>query len=127
MLAPTLLRTTTRRCTAALLTSASASAPPHFAAVRALSSSSRWQKDPGEGVGKKESIGGDDPVSARAKGVGKAAKSVAEGVAGAAEAAVPKEKRKHHAGPDSRDVQQQEKDKGKAEGLAKKGEEQGSL
>ncbi|GAA5821691.1 hypothetical protein JCM11251_000974 [Rhodosporidiobolus azoricus] len=102
---------------------------PHFAAVRGIASSAVVRKDPGEGMGKKESIGGDNPISARAKGVGKAAKGVAEGVAGAAEAAVgvPEKDRKNHAGFDSRNVHEQEQDKGKREGLAHKGEQQGAV
>ncbi|GAA6010880.1 hypothetical protein JCM10207_003973 [Rhodosporidiobolus poonsookiae] len=106
-------------------------APQAPLAFRGFATSMGMRKSVGEGVGEKKSIGGDNPVSARLKGVGKAAKGVAEGAAGAAEAAageqVPSDKRQHVAGADSRDVQQQAKDEGKKEGLAKGHGQQGSI
>ncbi|BGP19259.1 hypothetical protein JCM10213_008222 [Rhodosporidiobolus nylandii] len=100
------------------------------AAVRGFAVSTAARKDSGEGVGEKKSINADsNPVTARLKGVGEAAKSVAEGVMGMGEAAAGKDanERNHHPGPEARSTLEAEVQRGKEAGLKKKGEEQGGL
>ncbi|GJN93630.1 hypothetical protein Rhopal_006687-T1 [Rhodotorula paludigena] len=102
---------------------------PHF---RAISSSLAQRKDPGEGVGEKKAVGGDNPVSARAKGVAKGVKGVAEGVTGIAQEVTGESQSnlgtsKKVPGADSRDVHKQARDQGMKEGLAHKGEQQGAI
>ncbi|GAA6002960.1 uncharacterized protein JCM10292_000267 [Rhodotorula paludigena] len=117
---------------------ASALSRPHCAAVaasarvphfRAISSSLALRKDPGEGVGEKKAVGGDNPVSARAKGVAKGVKGVAEGVTGVAQEVTGSNlgTSKKVPGADSRDVQNQARDQGMKEGLAHKGKQQGAI
>ncbi|GAA5874054.1 hypothetical protein JCM8547_004816 [Rhodosporidiobolus lusitaniae] len=124
------------RTTIARTARATFAAPPSFSRLAAplaarTMATSACRMSEGEGIGKKEPIRGTDPISARAKGVGKAVKGVAEGMAGLGEKAVGKDADRddsaHQAGADSRDVLHQEIDKGKKKGLAKKGEEQGAL
>ncbi|GEM12316.1 hypothetical protein Rt10032_c20g6333 [Rhodotorula toruloides] len=111
------------------LAPSSSSTQPHLVALRSLSSSSKCS---GEGMGKKESVGGSNPVTARAHGVKQAAKSVADGATGVAQKATGDEQSNLGAdekvpGPDTRDALQAEEDKGKKHGLAHKGEQQGSI
>ncbi|GAA6033045.1 hypothetical protein JCM8097_000116 [Rhodosporidiobolus ruineniae] len=129
MLTHALRRTSTASLRLTTTTTAAALRPTstRVALDRGIATTSVWREDPGEGVGEKKPVGGDNPISARLKGVGKAAKSVAEGTAGIAEKAVGEENPTHHAGPDARDVQHQEQDKGKKAGLAHKGEQQGAI
>ncbi|GAA5865593.1 hypothetical protein JCM3774_002061 [Rhodotorula dairenensis] len=87
---------------------------------------------PGEGVGESKPVGGDNPVSARASGVKKAAKSVADGVEGLAQKATGGEqsnfgREEKHPGPDSRNVHEKEQELGRKEGLAHKGKQQGAV
>ncbi|GAA5953753.1 hypothetical protein JCM8115_004141 [Rhodotorula mucilaginosa] len=119
--------------------SSSSILPPHLslriAPIRssnaALSTSARLYSS-GEGVGETKPVGGENPVSARASGVKKAAKSVADGVEGIAQKATGDEqstfgRQEKHPGPDTRNVHEQEQDLGKKEGLAHKGKQQGAV
>ncbi|GAA5988794.1 hypothetical protein JCM10908_006174 [Rhodotorula pacifica] len=97
----------------------------------ALSTSTRLYSS-GEGMGESKPVGGDNPLSARASGVKKAAKSVAEGVEGIAQKATGDEqsnlgREEKHPGPDPRNLHEIEQDKGRKEGLAHKGEQQGAV
>ncbi|BGP58277.1 hypothetical protein JCM8202_000961 [Rhodotorula sphaerocarpa] len=97
-----------------------------------FSTSALARKESEEGVVGKESLGGDGPVSARAEGVKQAAKSVAEGAEGVAQKVTGDEqstfgREAKTPGPDPRNVQEQEHDKGRRDGLARKGDEQGAL
>uniref|UniRef100_A0A0K3CEX6 Uncharacterized protein n=1 Tax=Rhodotorula toruloides TaxID=5286 RepID=A0A0K3CEX6_RHOTO len=131
------LRTVVQRAPLARLSLASSSSTqPHLISLRTLASSSRCS---GEGMGKKESVGGSNPVTARAQGVKHAAKSVAEGATGVAQKATgvrssPRQDEQSNLGtdekipgPDTRDALQAEEDKGKKHGLAHKGEQQGAI
>ncbi|GAA6050371.1 hypothetical protein JCM3770_004005 [Rhodotorula araucariae] len=121
-----MIRTT---ATAAARTSRRTPPQPHF--VRAFAATALSRKDPGEGVGKKEPVGGDNPVSARAKGVASGLKSAVEGAIGIGQAATGEQSSlgagKKHPGPDTRDSLHALKDKGKEEGLAHKGKQQGAI
>ncbi|BGP34615.1 hypothetical protein JCM10296v2_006437 [Rhodotorula toruloides] len=124
------LRTLVQRAPLARLSLASSSSTqPHLVSLRTLASSTRCN---GEGMGKKESVGGSNPVTARAQGVKQAAKSVAEGATGVAQKATGDEQSnlgtdEKIPGPDTRDALQAEEDKGKKHGLAHKGEQQGAI
>ncbi|POY76302.1 hypothetical protein BMF94_0497 [Rhodotorula taiwanensis] len=106
-----------------------------FAPIRSSTSAfstSACAKSSGEGVGESKPIGGENPISARADGVKKAVKSVAEGAEGVAQQATGDEqstfgREAKHPGPDPRNVHQQEQDKGRKAGLAHKGEQQGAI
>ncbi|BGO94450.1 hypothetical protein NBRC10512_001138 [Rhodotorula toruloides] len=79
------LRTLVQRAPLARLSLASSSSTqPHLISLRTRASSTKCS---GEGMGKKESVGGSNPVTARAHGVKQAAKSVAEGATGVAQKA----------------------------------------
>ncbi|BGP50860.1 hypothetical protein JCM10450v2_006786 [Rhodotorula kratochvilovae] len=145
-----MLRTTLARTTATATARIASRAPPQPHFVRAFTVSALCRKDPGEGIGKKQPVGGDNPVSARVKGVASGLKSAVDGAIGIGQAATgvrspsrsptgekQADKReqeqsnlgaeKKHAGPDTRDALHAEQDKGKKEGLAHKGKQQANI
>ncbi|GAA5948418.1 hypothetical protein JCM3775_003937 [Rhodotorula graminis] len=126
MLGTTLARTTARACAPAARLRPAAP-PPHLS--RAFAASALVRKDPGEGVKGTETVGEENPVSARAKGVAKAAKTAVDGAIGVGQAATGSSlgTDKKHPGPDSRTHIEAEEEKGRKEGLAHKGEQQGAI
>ncbi|BGP26946.1 hypothetical protein JCM10295v2_005908 [Rhodotorula toruloides] len=133
------------------LAPSSSSTQPHLVALRSLSSSSKCS---GEGMGKKESVGGSNPVTAQ--GDWRAfslllfvVQARPDGVSSPFPSPAPPPTRldltatttfrsrqdeqsnlgadEKVPGPDTRDALQAEEDKGKKHGLAHKGEQQGSI
>ncbi|GAA6061803.1 hypothetical protein JCM10212_004859 [Sporobolomyces blumeae] len=106
-------------------------APQQFAAIgrsRFVSTSPVSAKSPGEGVGEKVPVEDENPVSARAKGVKNAVKEAAGGAQKAAKKATGQD---GSVGPsngfEGKYQNEEEVEKGRKHGLAKKGEEQGGL
>ncbi|BGP42679.1 hypothetical protein JCM10449v2_006691 [Rhodotorula kratochvilovae] len=111
-----MLRTTLARTTATATARIASRAPPQPHFVRAFT---------------KQPVGGDNPVSARVKGVASGLKSAVDGAIGIGQAATGEQSNlgaeKKHAGPDTRDALHAEQDKGKKEGLAHKGKQQANI
>ncbi|GAA5836608.1 hypothetical protein JCM9279_000443 [Rhodotorula babjevae] len=128
MLFTTLARTTVRAAAPAARLRTAPRAP-HL--CRAFAASALVRKDPGEGVKGTEKVGEENPVSARAKGVANAAKTAVDGAIGMGQAATGEQSSlgtdKKHPGPDSRTHIEAEEEKGRKEGLAHKGEQQGAI